>query len=95
MELTIFAQNNETQQVEFTVHRDLSALSNQNRHNVDGTSSRALVTASAVVTALSKAEEHSCCDFCVQILCTGCERCICCYYTWIRGRGSEGNECSS
>ena len=57
MELTIFAQNNETQQVEFTQHRDLSALSNQNRHNVDGTSSRALVTASdELLAALSKAE---------------------------------------
>ena len=57
MELTSFAQNNETQQVEFTQHRDLSALSNQNRHNVDGTSSRALVTASdELLAALSKAE---------------------------------------
>lgn len=57
MELTIFAQNNETNQVEFTQHRELSSLSNLNPHNTDGTSSNALVTANdELLAALSKAE---------------------------------------
>merc|ERR1712070_1144833 len=56
-ELTIFAQNNETNQVEFTQHRELSSLSNLNPHNTDGTSSNALVTANdELLAALSKAE---------------------------------------
>jgi len=58
MELTIFAQNNETQQVEFTQHREMTALtSGENPHNVDGTSKNSLVTANdEMVVALSKAE---------------------------------------
>lgn len=57
MELTIFAQNNETKEVEFTQTKVMNALSAQSPHNLDGTSHGTLVSAhDEMLAALRKAE---------------------------------------